>query len=81
MEIALAFEVIATHAPQASGGELNVSYGSEATDPVRRDGPPMNRNPLKADVISVRKPAPRRVNQTGGSDDPKLIAEVMLAGT
>jgi hypothetical protein len=23
----------------------------------------------------------RRVNRTGGSDDPKLIAEVTLAGT
>jgi hypothetical protein len=27
MEIALAFEVVAMHASQASGGQLNVSYG------------------------------------------------------
>jgi len=32
-------------------------------------------------MISLRQPVSRRVNRTGGSDDPKLIAEVTLAGT
>jgi hypothetical protein len=39
-----------------------------------------DRNPLKADMISLRRPMSRRVNRTGSSDDPKLIAEVTLAG-
>jgi hypothetical protein len=43
--------------------------------------PSDDRNPLKADMISLRQPVSRRVNRTGGSDDPKLIAEVTLAGT
>jgi hypothetical protein len=32
-------------------------------------------------MISLRRPVSRRVNRIGGSDDPKLIAEVTLAGT
>jgi hypothetical protein len=40
-----------------------------------------DRNRLKADMISLRRPVSRRVNRTGGSDDPKLIAEVTLAET
>jgi hypothetical protein len=42
--------------------------------------PSDDRNPLKADMISLRRPVSRLVNRTG-SDDPKLIAEVTLAGT
>ncbi len=34
-----------------------------------------DRNPLKADMISLRGPVSRRVNRTGGSDDPKLIGK------
>jgi hypothetical protein len=40
-----------------------------------------DRNSLKGDMISLRRPVSRQVNRTGGSDDPKLIAEVTLAGT
>jgi hypothetical protein len=40
-----------------------------------------DRNPLKGDMISLRRPVSRQVNRAGGSDDPKLIAEVTLAGT
>jgi hypothetical protein len=32
-------------------------------------------------MILLRRPASRRVNRIGGSDDLKLIAEVTLAGT
>jgi hypothetical protein len=32
-------------------------------------------------MISLCRPVLRRVNRTGNSDDPKLIAEVTLAGT
>jgi len=32
-------------------------------------------------MISLRGPVSRRVNRIAGSDDPKLIAEVTLAGT
>jgi hypothetical protein len=40
-----------------------------------------DRNPLTADMISLRRPVSRRVNRTGSGDDPKLVAEVTLAGT
>jgi hypothetical protein len=32
-------------------------------------------------MISLCRPVSRRVNRTGNSDDPKLIAQVTLAGT
>jgi hypothetical protein len=32
-------------------------------------------------MISLCRPVSLRVNRTGNSDDPKLIAQVTLAGT
>jgi hypothetical protein len=68
------------HEPLAKALELGRLSDRGELGPALQKMPIANvRLGLKAEMISLRRPVSRRVNRTGNSDHPKLIAEVTRA--
>ena len=68
--------------PEHQSTKDSASTCADALDELGRTDeavPLRARYGLKAELISLRRPVSRRVNRTGNSEDPKLIAELTRA--